>query len=82
MPKSLHICKFFSTFVPEFGINLNNALYMNPSLKYFGVILLVLGVVCLIVYKYALPHNALLITSMVLEVAGILAYIFINKKLR
>ena len=48
--------------------------------KYLGVVLLLLGVVCLVVYKFALPHNALLITAMVLEVAGILAYIFINKK--
>ena len=48
--------------------------------KYLGVVLLLLGVVCLVVYKFALPHNALLITAMVLEVAGILAYIFINKR--
>ena len=48
--------------------------------KYLGVVLLILGVVCLIVYKFALPHNALLVLSMVLEVGGILAYIFINKK--
>ena len=39
-----------------------------------------LGVVCLIVYKYSLPENWLLICSMVLEVGGIFAYIFINKK--
>lgn len=48
--------------------------------KYLGVVLLLLGVVCLVVYKFALPHNALLITAMVLEVAGVLAYIFINKR--
>ena len=54
---------------------------MKGFLKYLGVILLLLGVVCLVVYKYALQANGLLISSMVLEVAGILAYIFINKKL-
>ena len=54
---------------------------MNSNLKYLGVVLLVLGVLCLVIYKYALPHNILLILSMVLEVGGILAYIFINKKL-
>ena len=53
---------------------------MNSLLKYLGVILLVLGVLCLIVYKFALPQNFLLILAMVLEVGGIFAYIFINKK--
>ena len=53
---------------------------MNSLQKYLGVILLVLGVLCLIVYKFALPHKALLVLAMVLEVGGILAYIFINKK--
>ena len=53
---------------------------MNAFLKYIGVILVVLGVLCLVVYKYAMPQNWLLISSMVLEVGGILAYIFINKK--
>ena len=48
--------------------------------KYLGVILLLLGVICLVVYKYALPQNWLLILAMVLEVGGIFAYIFINKK--
>ena len=54
---------------------------MNSALKYLGVILLLLGVVCLIVYKFALPQNWLLVCSLVLELGGILAYIFINRKL-
>ena len=53
---------------------------MENFKKYLGVILLLLGVVCLVVYKFALPENWLLIVAMVLEVAGILAYIFINKR--
>ena len=53
---------------------------MESFKKYLGVILLLLGVVCLVVYKFALPQNWLLVLAMVLEVAGILAYIFINKK--
>ena len=53
---------------------------MELTKKYLGVVLIILGVLCLVVYKLALPHNALLITAMVLEVAGILSYIFINKK--
>ena len=70
----LHKCKFFCTFAP--------AIFMNDFLKYLGVVLLLLGVVCLIVYRYACPVNGLLIASMVLEVSGILAFIFINKALR
>ena len=62
--------------------NLKNAFFMNDFLKYLGVVLLLLGVVCLIVYRYAYPVNGLLIASMVLEVSGILAFIFINKALR
>ncbi len=50
------------------------------SLKYLGVFLLLLGVLCLVIYKYAIPQNWLLISALVLEVGGILAYIFINKK--
>lgn len=53
---------------------------MNAFKKYLGVVLVVLGVLCLVMYKYATPENWLLVSSMVLEVAGILAYIFINKK--
>ena len=53
---------------------------MENFKKYLGVILLLLGVLCLVVYKFALPQNGLLIAAMVLEVAGILTYIFINKR--
>lgn len=53
---------------------------MDSIKKYLGVALIVLGVLCLIVYKFALPQNFLLILAMVLEVGGIFAYIFINKK--
>ncbi len=52
---------------------------MKSFLKYLGVIILLLGVVCLAVYKFALPENWLLISSIALEVVGILSYIFINK---
>jgi hypothetical protein len=48
--------------------------------KYLGVCLLILGVVFLVVYRFALPENGMLIAGMVCEVAGILAYIFINRK--
>jgi len=52
---------------------------MDQFKKYLGVILMVLGVLCLVVYKLALPSNVLLICAMVLELGGIFAYIFINK---
>ncbi len=55
---------------------------METFKKYLGVILLLLGVLCLVIYKLALPVNALLICSMVLEVGGILAFVFINKALK
>ena len=58
----------------------NNALYMTGLRKYFGAILLLLGVVCLVLYKYVAPENGLLIVSMILELAGIIIYIRINRK--
>jgi len=50
------------------------------SMKYLGVILLLLGVVCLVLYRFAVPENWLLVASMVLELGGIFTYIFVNKK--
>ena len=55
---------------------------METFKKYLGVVLLLLGVLCLVLYKLALPENWLLICSMVLEVGGIFAFIFINKALK
>ena len=53
---------------------------MEAINKYLGVILIMVGVLCLVLYKFALPQNWLLVIAMVLELAGIFAYIFINKK--
>lgn len=50
------------------------------SMKYLGVILLLLGVVCLVLYKFVAPENWLLVASMVLELGGIFTYIFVNKR--
>lgn len=74
MQNFLYLCARFQ------NRTLNNALDMDNFKKYLGVILLLLGVICLIVYKYALQANGLLVAGVALEVAGILAYIFINKK--
>ena len=53
---------------------------MEAFNKYLGVVLMMVGVLCLVIYKYAVPENWLLVSAMVLELAGIFAYIFINKK--
>ena len=44
------------------------------------MILLLLGFICLTVYKWAVANNALLIVAMLLELAGIIVYIRINRK--
>ena len=54
---------------------------MNTLLKNLGAILVLLGVICLAVYYFGVQVNSLLIASMVLEVAGILSYILINRSL-
>ena len=89
MQKCLHKCKIFCNFVADFKmeivndqiVNILTRYIMEGFMKYLGVILLLLGVLCLVLYKFAAPENWLLICSMVLEVGGILAYIFINKHL-
>ena len=54
---------------------------MNTLLKNLGAILVLLGVVCLAVYYFGVQKNILLAVGLVLEVAGLFAHIFINKKL-
>ena len=53
---------------------------MNNLLKDLGIILVLAGVICLVVYYFGVQQNWLLATSIVLEVVGILAYIFINRR--
>ena len=52
---------------------------MNSFLKNLGIILVLAGVICLVVYYFGFQQNWLLAGSIVLELAGILAYILINK---
>ena len=54
---------------------------MNTFLKSLGAILVLLGVVCLAVYFFGVHVNILLAVGLVLEIAGLFAYIFINKTL-
>ena len=56
---------------------------MNSLLKNLGLIIFLCGVVCLCVYYFSVrvSSNGLLVSSLVLEFVGILAYIIINKLL-
>lgn len=52
---------------------------MKTLLKYCGAILVLCGVLCLVIYYFWVPSNALLATSLVLELVGILGYILVNR---
>lgn len=54
---------------------------MNSLLKNLGLIIFLCGVICLCVYFFAAPSNALLVASLALEFVGIIAYIAINKRI-
>ncbi len=55
---------------------------MNNFLKFLGTILVLLGVACLAVYFFSKTQpNLLLAAGLGLEIVGIFAYVFINKKL-
>lgn len=81
MQKNLHNSKKNTIFAADLNPQIKITRYMEDFKKYLGVILLLAGVLLLIIYKFALSSNVLLISAMVLELAGILAYIFINKRL-
>ena len=53
---------------------------MSNLLKDLGIILVLAGVICLVIYYFGVQQNWLLATSLVLEVLGIAAYIFFNKR--
>lgn len=53
---------------------------MNSLLKNLGLILVLIGVLCLVIYFFGVQSNALLVASLVLEVLGILVYIFFFRK--
>ncbi len=52
---------------------------MKTLLKYCGAILVLIGVLCLVVYYFWVPSNALLTSSLVLEAVGIIGYIITNR---
>ena len=53
---------------------------MDTLLKNLGAILVVLAVICLAIYYFGVQENALLVVSMVLEVAGLFAHVLLNKR--
>jgi len=55
---------------------------MNNLLKNIGLVLVLLGVACLVVYETSVQTNILLVVALVLEVIGILAYIVLNRSLK
>ena len=73
MQSFLYLCSAFR--------EITKIIDMNTLLKNLGAILVLLGVICLAVYYFGVQVNSLLIASMGLEVAGILAYILINRSL-
>lgn len=51
---------------------------MKTLLKNLGAILVLCGVLCLVVYYFWIPSNALLATSLVIELVGIIGFIVTN----
>lgn len=74
LKKMLYLCS-------ENKVNKKTITYMNTLLKNLGAILVLLGVVCLAVYYFGVQVNGLLVAALALEVAGVLSYILINKRL-
>ncbi len=54
---------------------------MDTLLKNLGLIIFLCGVICLCVYYFGVPSNGLLVSSLVLEFIGIIAYVILNKRL-
>ena len=52
---------------------------MKTFLQYLGAMFVLAGVICLAVYFFAKPTNALLVAAVALELVGLLGYIVINK---
>lgn len=63
----------------NFFISDINKKSMKTLLQYSGAIVVLLGVIFLLIYAFAVPSNALLVTALVLEVVGILGYIVVNR---
>jgi membrane protein YdbS with pleckstrin-like domain len=81
MTKNFVIPKKNTYFVDYFYNTTKNYSIMEQLKSYLGVILLLLGVVMLVVYKYmGTSSNFLLWGSLAVMVAGLITYILINRK--
>lgn len=49
---------------------------------YAGIILVLVGVICLVVYYFAPVSNVLLVCGLLFEILGILAFLFFNRTLK
>lgn len=72
--KKQYLCSVFEKWILKI---IND---MDTLLKNLGAILVLLGVICLAIYYFGVQENALLVVSMVLEVAGLFAHVFLNKR--
>ena len=59
--------------------DMNKSVDRRQVLTVLGIILILLGVICLIVYSAAMPQNWLLVCALVLEFIGIVAYVLLNR---
>ena len=53
---------------------------MNGFIKNTGILILLLGVVCLVLYRYVVSTNLLLVLSLILECVGMGLYIALNRR--
>ena len=68
---------FAADFIKSHTIKL--FIIMKTFLQYLGAMFVLAGVICLAVYFFANPTNALLVAAVALELVGLLGYIVINK---
>lgn len=82
---ALFFCKYQIFFVTlQANRNFRNFLNlsdMNSFLKNLGLIIFLIGVICLCIYYFGTPSNGLLVASLAFEFVGILTYIIINKRI-
>ncbi len=55
---------------------------METLLKYCGAIIVLLGVVFLVIYHFATKSNALLVSSIILILVGIVAHVVLNRNVQ
>ena len=80
----LHISKKNCTFAAKFKKHIkhtNMNTYLNTFLKNLGVIIVLLGVACFVVYFFGKQNNILLAAGLGVKFVGIVTHIILNKVL-